>query len=313
MNALPKKIAVLMGGPGSERDVSLATARGVAKALRSRGAEVFEIDVRDENFELPRDIDLAFLTIHGTFGEDGQLQQILENRGMPYTGDGIKESWIAFDKIEAKKRFEAAGVTTPRWQVIGADEGHRPRQDPRVGLGMGAAADANEGLADHVMEGEHPGIDRVAAEDGAERQRAAVEREPGRGGAGPPASGAAWRRQGSVSVLGRTVSLPLSRAVGAPLPRLRGVTGKLARQNAMRNPKRTAASASALMIGVGLIAFISIFASSAKASINATIDRTFAGDFVINSGAGQSGGGVDPALAQMILAKLRTLHGRQAA
>jgi putative ABC transport system permease protein len=58
-----------------------------------------------------------------------------------------------------------------------------------------------------------------------------------------------------VSVLGRTVSLPLSRAVGAPLPRLRGVTGKLARQNAMRNPKRTAASASALMIGVGLVGF----------------------------------------------------------
>ena len=64
MSAPPKRIAVLMGGPGSERDVSLATARGVAKALRSRGAEVFEIDVRDENFELPQNIDVAFLTIH---------------------------------------------------------------------------------------------------------------------------------------------------------------------------------------------------------------------------------------------------------
>ena len=117
-----KTIAVLMGGPGSERDVSLATARGVAKALRSRGAEVFEIDVRDENFELPTDIDLAFLTIHGTFGEDGQLQQILENRGVPYTGDGVKQSRTAFDKIESKEKFEAAGVTTPRWQVIGAND-----------------------------------------------------------------------------------------------------------------------------------------------------------------------------------------------
>src|SRR4249919_432729 len=105
-----------------------------------------------------------------------------------------------------------------------------------------------------------------------------------------------------VSVLGRTIALPLSRAIGAPLPRLKGVTGTLARENTMRNPKRTAASASALMIGVGLIAFISIFASSAKASINATIDRSFAGDFVINSGAGATGG-VDPALAQ----KLTTL------
>jgi putative ABC transport system permease protein len=103
-----------------------------------------------------------------------------------------------------------------------------------------------------------------------------------------------------VSVLGRTIALPLSRAIGAPLPRLKGVTGTLARENTMRNPKRTAASASALMIGVGLIAFISIFASSIKASINATIDRSFAGDFVINSGAGTNGGGVDPALAQRL-------------
>ena len=103
-----------------------------------------------------------------------------------------------------------------------------------------------------------------------------------------------------VSVLGRTIALPLSRAIGAPLPRIKGVTGTLARENTMRNPKRTAASASALMIGVGLIAFISIFASSAKASINATIDRSFAGDFVINSGAGASGGGVAPALAQRL-------------
>src|SRR5580765_3550333 len=114
----PKKIAVLMGGPGSERDVSLATARGVAKALRSRGAEVFEIDVRDENFELPRDIDLAFLAIHGTFGEDGQLQQILEDRGVAYTGDGIEESRIAFDKILSKERFRENNVTTPYWQVV---------------------------------------------------------------------------------------------------------------------------------------------------------------------------------------------------
>src|SRR5215831_1280713 len=105
-----------------------------------------------------------------------------------------------------------------------------------------------------------------------------------------------------VSVLGRTVSLPLSRAVGAPLPWLRGVTGKLARQNAMRNPKRTAASASALMIGVGLVSFITILAASTTASVNSTIDRNFAGDIVIDSGAGLTGG-IDPALAQR-LAKL---------
>ena len=102
-----------------------------------------------------------------------------------------------------------------------------------------------------------------------------------------------------VSVLGRTIALPLSRIIGAPLPRLRGVTGRLARENAMRNPKRTAASASALMIGVGLVVFITIFAASTTASVNASIDRTFAGDMVIDSGAGMAGG-VDPGLAQRL-------------
>ena len=102
-----------------------------------------------------------------------------------------------------------------------------------------------------------------------------------------------------VSVLGRTVSLPLSRAVGAPLLWLRGVTGQLARQNAMRNPKRTAASASALMIGVGLVSFITILAASTTASVNSTIDRSFAGDIVIDSGGGPSGG-VSPGLARQL-------------
>src|SRR5215831_18067051 len=103
----------------------------------------------------------------------------------------------------------------------------------------------------------------------------------------------------AVTVLGRTVSLPLSRAVGSPLPRLRGVTGKLARQNAMRNPKRTAASASALMIGVGLVGFITILASSSTASVNSAIDRNFAGDIVVDSGGGLMGG-VDPSLARQL-------------
>ena len=125
MNALAgQKIVVLMGGPGSERDVSLATARGVSKTLRTLGAEVVEMDVRDEKFTLPADVDLAFLTIHGTFGEDGQLQRILEQRGVAYTGDGAKESEIAFDKIRSKEKFREHGVTTPPWQVVAL--GQRP-------------------------------------------------------------------------------------------------------------------------------------------------------------------------------------------
>src|SRR5215472_14031052 len=127
---LPKKIAVLMGGPGSEREVSLATGRGVAKALRSLGAEVVEIDVRNENFELPGGVDLAFVTIHGTFGEDGQLQRILERRGIAYTGEGVEESQTAFDKIRSKEKFREHGVTTPRWEVI--HSGNRPTIPPPI-------------------------------------------------------------------------------------------------------------------------------------------------------------------------------------
>jgi D-alanine-D-alanine ligase len=117
-----------MGGPGSEREVSLATARGVSKALRSLGAEVLDVDVRDQRFHLPDDVDLAFLTIHGTFGEDGSLQKILEDRGIPYTGDGVEESRTAFDKIRSKEKFRAHGVTTPLWEVI------RPGQRPTIPL-----------------------------------------------------------------------------------------------------------------------------------------------------------------------------------
>jgi D-alanine-D-alanine ligase len=148
-SALPKKIAVLMGGPGSERAVSLATGQGVSRALRSLGAEVAEIDVRDENFQLPSDVDLAFLTIHGTFGEDGQLQRILERRGIAYTGEGVEGSRTAFDKIRSKEKFREYGVTTPLWEVI--HPGQRPTiplpivvKPPREGSTVGVVIVKNE-------------------------------------------------------------------------------------------------------------------------------------------------------------------------
>jgi putative ABC transport system permease protein len=100
-----------------------------------------------------------------------------------------------------------------------------------------------------------------------------------------------------MSVLGETISRPLSRAIGWPLPRLRGITGQLARENAIRNPKRTAAAASALMLGVGLVGFITIFASSTKASFTQILDEVFTGDFVVTGTAAFGSGGIDPAFA----------------
>jgi putative ABC transport system permease protein len=99
-----------------------------------------------------------------------------------------------------------------------------------------------------------------------------------------------------VAALGPVFARPVSRFIGAPLPRLRGMPGTLARENAMRNPKRTASTAAALMIGVGLVGFITIFAASAKTSINESIDRAFSGDFVIDSGT-FGFGGLSPDLA----------------
>jgi D-alanine-D-alanine ligase len=143
MSAIPKKIAVLMGGPGSERAVSMATGQGVAKALRSLGAEVTEVDVKGAEFQLPKDVELAFIALHGTFGEDGQVQQILEDRGIPYTGEGVTESELAFNKIRSKEAFRQHEVATPYWQIITAGQHptipipfviKAPRQGSTVGV-----------------------------------------------------------------------------------------------------------------------------------------------------------------------------------
>ncbi len=139
---LPKHVAVLMGGPGSEREVSLATGKGVAEALRSLGVQVTEVDVRGADFTMPADVEIAFIAIHGTFGEDGQVQQILEDRGMPYTGENVEGSLTAFDKILSKEKFDAHDVSTPAWEIIRT--GERPSFDlplvikaPRQGSTVG--------------------------------------------------------------------------------------------------------------------------------------------------------------------------------
>lgn len=149
-NLSGQHIAVLMGGPSSERDVSFATGRGVAKALRSLGAEVTEVDVKGPEFALPPGTDLAFIALHGTFGEDGQVQKILEERGVAYTGEGAAGSELAFDKIRSKEAFRNKGVTTPYWQTVAV--GQRPTipipfviKTPRQGSTVGI----------HIIKREH--------------------------------------------------------------------------------------------------------------------------------------------------------------
>jgi D-alanine-D-alanine ligase len=118
MSDKPHKIAVLKGGPSAEREVSLRSGAACADALRKAGYEVAEVVVDDANFVVPDGTDLAFLAMHGPFGEDGQVQGILEARGIPYTGADAATSRITIDKEKTKEKFRQKGVPTPEGQLV---------------------------------------------------------------------------------------------------------------------------------------------------------------------------------------------------
>ena len=113
-----RRLVVLKGGPGAEREVSLRSGEAVARALRTTGAMVEEIEVKGTDISMPEGTDLVFNLIHGTFGEDGGLQEVLDARGIRYTGEGAEESRTAFDKILTKKALVSAGVPTPRHEIL---------------------------------------------------------------------------------------------------------------------------------------------------------------------------------------------------
>ena len=112
------RITVLLGGFSAEREVSLKTGTAVARALRSLGHDVREVDPPNESWSLPAGTDVVFLALHGTYGEDGAVQQRLEELGVPYTGCGPEASRIAFDKVITKQRCIEAGIPTARFLVF---------------------------------------------------------------------------------------------------------------------------------------------------------------------------------------------------
>jgi D-alanine-D-alanine ligase len=124
-----KKIGVLMGGLSAEREVSLKSGAAVHKALLERGFDAVAIDVgRDIAMRLTGEkIDVAFICLHGRYGEDGAVQGLLELLGIPYTGSGVLASALAMDKIFAKKVFAASGMTITPYAVFsrGATIAHR--------------------------------------------------------------------------------------------------------------------------------------------------------------------------------------------
>jgi len=111
-------ITVMLGGPSAEREVSLRSGAAVAKALRSLGHDVSELDPKGPQWSLPPKTDVVFLALHGTYGEDGTVQRHLDGLGVPYTGCDAEASRIAFDKVLTKQCCIKALVPTPKFRTV---------------------------------------------------------------------------------------------------------------------------------------------------------------------------------------------------
>jgi D-alanine-D-alanine ligase len=111
-----KRVGILMGGLSVEREVSLRTGAAVASALKSLGYQVVEVDAqKDLAARLVQErLDVAFIALHGRYGEDGTVQGLLESMFIPYTGSGVLASSVGMEKVFAKQIFAAHGIPTPR-------------------------------------------------------------------------------------------------------------------------------------------------------------------------------------------------------
>ena len=123
------KIAVLAGGPSSERDISIKSGLAVYNALKFEGCDVEWVEIDGGNIQkMLKSIafDVAFIALHGRFGEDGTIQRILERMSIPYTGSGVMASRLALDKIASRRIFEGRGIPVPEYKVIDRRSGKQP-------------------------------------------------------------------------------------------------------------------------------------------------------------------------------------------
>jgi D-alanine-D-alanine ligase len=115
-------ITVLRGGPSAEREVSLVSGAAVADGLRQAGHSVYESDIAPDHLagldQTAHPADVIFPVLHGSFGEDGQVQQILEQRKLPFVGSGSEASRLGMDKAATKQAWHAAGLPTPPYAVL---------------------------------------------------------------------------------------------------------------------------------------------------------------------------------------------------
>src|SRR6476661_5658029 len=114
------KVGVLFGGSSAKREVSLMSGSGVLKALREKGIDAHPFDPAQRSLaELAAEkFDRVFIALHGRYGEDGTLQGVLEQRGIPYTGSGVMASSIAIDKVMTKRVWIAEGIPTPKYRLL---------------------------------------------------------------------------------------------------------------------------------------------------------------------------------------------------
>ncbi len=115
-------ITVMLGGPSAEREVSLRTGGAVARALRSLGHQVNELDPVNADWVLAPGTEVVFLALHGTYGEDGTVQKQLDQLGVVYTGCDAEASRVAFDKVLTKKACLQAGVPTARFLTVSSPQ-----------------------------------------------------------------------------------------------------------------------------------------------------------------------------------------------
>jgi len=111
-------VAVLKGGVSKEREVSLRSGAAVAGGLRQAGYIVDEIDINGPDFMVPAGVEAVFIALHGDFGEDGQIQRILEQKHIPYTGADPQASWLAFAKNLAKDILTRHKIATPVYEIL---------------------------------------------------------------------------------------------------------------------------------------------------------------------------------------------------
>jgi len=121
---LDKKIGVLLGGNSREREVSIRSGNKVLNSLLNQGFYAIPLDPAEKGFiEKLSGIDVAFIALHGRYGEDGCIQGLLEFLNIPYTGSGILASALGMDKVAAKRIFDACGIPTPKYYTFNSGNG----------------------------------------------------------------------------------------------------------------------------------------------------------------------------------------------